>query len=84
MAKRKKTRQQKMIADKRRETLTTSLYSFSSESPKQQAKQLSIPVKQTAVVTSSSYQYLAKDLRKTVLFTGIVVVLELALRSFIK
>lgn len=83
MAKKKKTRQQKILSDKRREVLTTTLYSFTPESPKQQLKQVVSPVKHTTTIASSSYQYLAGDLRKTAAFTGIVVLIELIANYFL-
>lgn len=84
MAKRKKTRQQKIMADQRREASTTSLYSFSSETLIQQAKQPSTLVKNMTTALSSSYQYLASDLRKTAIFTGSIIIFELILKYFIK
>jgi len=84
MAKKKKTRQQKILADKRREVLATALYSFSPESPKQREKQsVAAPVRQTVTIASSSYGYLAGDLSKTAIFTGIVVLIELVANYFL-
>jgi hypothetical protein len=83
MAKKKKTRQQKILSDKRREVLATSLYSYTPEGPKQQAKHAISPVRQTATITTSSYKYLAGDLTKTASLTGIVVLIELIANYFL-
>jgi hypothetical protein len=82
MPKKKKTRQQKIIADKRKEVHSFSTYSLSSESLKQQVKHPTIAVEKTVTVTTSSYQYLTKDLRKTALFTGFIMLIELVLKFF--
>ncbi|MBI5122286.1 hypothetical protein HZA75_00345 [Candidatus Roizmanbacteria bacterium] len=84
MPKKKKTRQQKIIADHRREEVNTSLYSFTPESLTSQSKQHLKPVKKSIAITTSSYQYLTRDLSKTALFTAAIVLIELTLRSIIK
>jgi len=84
MPKNKKTRQQKIIADHRREAINTSLYSFNSESLTSQSKQHLESVKKPIAITTSSYQYLRRDLTKTALFTAAIVLIELTLRYIIK
>ena len=84
MSKKKKTRQQKILADKRRETQSVSLYSLPVESLKEQVKQQAIPVRKAVSITTSSYQYLAGDLLKTAIFTGFIVLIELVLKFITK
>ncbi len=84
MPKKKKTRQQKILAEKRRETSTMPLYTITSESLPTQAKQPISPVKHTQTISTISYNYLGADLRKTALFTGVIVLIELTLRFFTK
>ena len=84
MPKKKKTRQQKILAEKRRETSTMPLYTITPESLPQQAKPAISSMKQTAAVSTNSYTYLASDLGKTTLFTLAIVLIELALRFFTK
>lgn len=82
MAKHKKTRYQKILSDKRREAQVSSLYTFSQESLKQQDKPVGAPVKTSHSVQTISYKYLSKDLLKTAIFTGFIIVAELVLRFF--
>ena len=82
MPKLKKTRKQKIMADRRRETNSTTLYSFTSQRLTEQPKQ-TILSKTAGTISTSSYQYLSGDLRKTLLFTGFVVLAELALYFFL-
>jgi hypothetical protein len=84
MAKKKKTRDQKVLSDKKREAQVSSLYSFSQESLKQQDKIVSTPTKQTGVIHTTAYQHLSKDLLKTAAFTGFIIVAEIVLRYIIK
>lgn len=83
MPKHKKTLKRKILADKRREAQYASLYSLPQESLKE-IKHPVTPVKQTVTIAISSYDYLASDLRKTAIFTGFIVLLEVVLKFFIK
>lgn len=84
MAKKKKTKEEKILADKRRIIQNESLYSLPLESLTIQEKQPFAPVRQTVVIATSSYKYLAHDLRKTAVFTSIIVTIELILKFLIK
>lgn len=83
MPKHKKTRKQKIMADQRRET-SAPLYSFTPESLPKQAKPEIPSVKPIVSISTASYQYLRADLRKTALFTALIVVLELVFYYFQK
>ena len=84
MAKKKKTREQKILADKRRETLILSSYSLPEKHFKKQTEEPTIQAKQNVTIATTSYQYLADDLRKTTIFTGLIILTELLLRFFAK
>jgi len=85
MPKKKKTRKQKILADHRRETSTQSLYSFVPERLETQAKPAVEQVKkQPQTISTTAYQYLGTDLRKTALFTGSIILLELLVRFLTK
>jgi len=84
MPKHKKTLKQKFLADKRREAQYTSLYSLSKEFLKQESQTQLIPVKHKVAIATTSYAYLADDLRKTAIFTGFIVLFELMLKIFLK
>ena len=84
MPKKKKTRQQKILAEKRRETSSQPLYTITPESLPKQAKQPVLQVKHTPTISTISYNYLATDLSKTALFTVAIVLIELVLRFFTK
>ncbi|HSW47860.1 MAG TPA: hypothetical protein VLG67_02155 [Candidatus Saccharimonadales bacterium] len=92
MAKKVKTRKQKILADLRRVSVSstekkvdTTVYSL----PKINTATNSIPsikIKtstQTTVATSS-YNYLSKDLLKTIFLTGAIVIVELVIRFTVK
>jgi hypothetical protein len=85
MPKKKKTREQKMRSDHRREVSNTALYSFTAKTPERQAKPVvSSPKTTTHTISTTSYNYLSSDLRKTALFTGGVILLELIISFFVK
>jgi len=84
MPKHNKTLKQKILADKRLKAQNEFLYSFSPDSLKKQAKPPVVISRQTATIAVSSYDYLAKDLRKTAAFTGFIVLIELVLRFITK
>jgi hypothetical protein len=85
MAKKRKTRKQKMLADLRHQTrtpsspLTTSIHTVSipkeaalSESDKSPI-QTALPAK---TITTDHYSYLVKDLKKTLILTSGIVVIQ--------
>jgi len=84
MPKKKKTRQQKILAEKRRETSTMPLYTITSDSLPKQAKQPITPIHHAQTISTTPYHYLASDLGKTALFTVVIVLIELTLRFFTK
>ena len=85
MPKKKKTREQKMLADKRRELGNQTLYTFISTPSKSQGELIPHASKQPAVaISTTSYRYLAGDLQKTLLFTTFIVVTELLVKYFLK
>jgi hypothetical protein len=80
MPKKKKTREQKILADKRRTPASDSLYTFTPAIVKSQEKKPAVAIKQTAAtISTTSYKYLAGDLRKTFFFTLFIVVGELVI-----
>lgn len=84
MPKKKKTREQKLLADKRREVTNQGLYTFTSTPPKSHAAQPLSSHRQTATtISTTSYKYLAGDLRKTFLFTLFIMVTELVIYYFL-
>ncbi|HEX8931900.1 MAG TPA: hypothetical protein VF810_01970 [Patescibacteria group bacterium] len=83
MPKKKKTREQKILADHRRETATASLYSIVPNSLTYQSKNPE-PVKKTVAINTSAYSYLQTDLTKTALLTIAIIAIELIIRFFTK
>jgi hypothetical protein len=90
MAKKKKTRQQKIIADLRRQLLKEDLSSQKSQKVKFNTPQVNIPQEipqkkefpiETAVKkeNGASYNYLIHDLRKTAMLTASVIALQIIL-----
>jgi hypothetical protein len=84
MPKHKKTREQKIMADHRRETTSSPLYSLPSESLKQQAKPTIMHTKPAVNISTNSYQYLTSDLRKTAIITAVIIGIELLIYYFTK
>lgn len=82
MPKIQKTRKQKMLADQKRET-TSLLYSLPKESLKIQAKP-SHSAKSTIAISTTSYQYLSGDLRKTLFLTFFIIITQLVIYYFTK
>lgn len=90
MPKKKKTRKQKTLADVRRQKEPKVAYTAFSESKPQEREQAVAPSapeeSQPAVrpskriVQTSDYKYLAGDLRKTLLLTTSIIVIELAIK----
>ncbi|HSA83369.1 MAG TPA: hypothetical protein VLF20_00600 [Patescibacteria group bacterium] len=83
MPKYTKTRQQKMMADTRRETHATPLYSLGSQRLTTQAKPSMQSKPHTRVITTDTYHYLKPDVMKTTVFTGVIIVSELVLAYFL-
>lgn len=87
MAKERKTRKQKQTADARRQMnvhthATISLEQFSTVLPSEHA---TTPVKPAAVnIVTASYNYLSVDLRKTLILTGSIIIVEFLLRFLAK
>jgi hypothetical protein len=81
MPKKKKTRKEKMVTDQRREVQQTPLYSVPDVVVTTKIPSIPTPshVSKPIAISTTDYHYLAKDLIKTGIFTGAVVVLELAL-----
>jgi hypothetical protein len=85
MPKKKKTREQKILADKRRTSVSDSLYTFTPALVKSPEKQPAVSIKQAAAtISTTSYKYLAGDLRKTFFFTLFIVIGELVIYYFTK
>lgn len=82
MPKKNKTREQKILADKRRSVENKSLYTFTSTLSQSQQKQPAAGRKHTTAIATASYQYLAGDLRKTLLFTFLVIIAEVLIYYF--
>jgi hypothetical protein len=85
MAKRRKTRKEKVRGDTRRVVPTPSsdfaspsspLFTIPSSSP--------TPSKPQNTVTTHSYSYLSKDLRKTLILTSSIIIVELVLAFIVK
>jgi hypothetical protein len=78
-----KTRKQKQIADKRRQVFAESTYSFDyNPTYKPASKEASIQPKTTidpSGIYTSGYTYLNHDLRKTIIVTLAVILVELVL-----
>ncbi len=83
MPKKKKTRDQKILADHRRETIPTSVYSLNPNLITA-SKQPTPTIKSNVTIATKSYGYLAHDLRKTTFFTFSILLIELLLKNFIK
>lgn len=88
MAKKKKTKKQKIITDKRRELSKNSLSSQNSQidkfdSPVSSSIQASVkktsPEASRVKKTASEYAYLMKDLRKTAILTSSIIALQIIL-----
>ncbi len=85
MPKKKKTREQKILADKRQTGASESLYTFTPDLAKSREKQPTATAKQpVATISTTSYRYLGPDLRKTFFFTLFIIVSELILYYFTK
>lgn len=82
MPKKKKTREQKVLADKRRDNENQSLYTFTSTLSQSQKKPAATAQKHAATISTASYNYLAGDLRKTLLLTLFIIVAELLIYYF--
>lgn len=90
MPKRKKTRKQKTMADVRRQTDQNVTYTTATIEPKTQLPQehvavtqpLHQPVRQTTQrnIITADYHYLGRDLTKTLVLTGIIIIIQLALK----
>lgn len=90
MPKKKKTRKQKSLADVRRQKEPKATQIAFAESKPQKEEHTVAPTAteepQTPIRTSkrivqtSDYQYLARDLRKTILLTTSIIVIELAIK----
>jgi hypothetical protein len=89
MAKRKKTREQKILAEihRQQQVALQQQYSYSISStagPKEQeVKTPKISFSQTNTVRQH-YEYLGHDFRKTVLVTVTIIVAQLILHAFLK
>lgn len=79
MAKHKKTRQQKIVAELRRKLqIQNQTYAFSpSQTPEQPKKKHAYVLRTTPNVTA--YPYIKHDLLKTFILTGTVIIFELIL-----
>jgi hypothetical protein len=85
MPKKKKTRDQKILADKRRTTASESLYTFTPAIVKSQPKLPAATIRQPiATISTTSYQYLGSDLRKTFFFTIFIIIAEFLIYYFTK
>lgn len=90
MAKERKTRKQKELADTRRQALIQqrATYSFTHTLPTVLDSQKNAPTTSTQPiayhVSTSSYQYLSSDLFKTIILTGSIVFVELLLRFLMR
>lgn len=88
MAKRKKTREQKILAEiKRREGLVKdSNYSYSENSKSSAVRMESVPTTAAPLlqVSTNHYAYLISDLRKTLIVTAGVILSQIVLHNFIK
>lgn len=82
MPKKKKTLKHKMLADTRREQEIQALYSYEAPRGTDREMKASRAIKSTAVSTIN-FQYLASDLRKTLFFTSLVVLIEVTLSYFL-
>lgn len=82
MPKKKKTREQKILADKRRNVENQSLYTFTSPLSQAPKKQSANTTPKAATISTASYKYLAGDLRKTLLLTFFIMVAELLIYYF--
>ena len=78
MAKHRKTRQEKMLADQRHVLyhIETSSAPLSAPSEKKQDYNLSIPVNKVKAV---SYTHVAQDLRKTAIVTASIIIAQIVL-----
>lgn len=86
MSKHKKTRQQKIIADLRRQLILGGGYPQSPlvfAKPKE-VKNNYLEVLPTSTTSLQNYPYIKRDLLKTVLLTGSIVVVELLLSFLLK
>ena len=86
MAKRKKTRKQKKIADMRHETRIEIAQTPSASLSIDIANGSIIsPVKQIVreTISTSQYSYLYQDLRKTIFLTFLIIIAELIFRYFV-
>ena len=82
MAKKKKTRKQKMFADMRhKDYVAEPLETVQSEHNEPQKTYPSQPISKQAIITTQ-YSYLYSDLLKTLILTISVIIVELVLRSF--
>lgn len=81
MAKKRKTRKQKLSADIRRETtlestpMHTYAPTFVATAPESQI----VPRTVTHAISTINYEYLKVDLRKTLVVTGAIILLQLVL-----
>ncbi len=85
MPKKKKTRQQKMLADQRHNTHTFAAVLPNEQQEKTATTSIPLPLtKPLHSIATIDYGYLGIDLRKTLFFTGSIIVLELAIHIFTK
>ena len=89
MSKRKKTRQQKIIADLHRKLqlqnqATTETYTFTNPMVNKKVLLPSQNLNTFAMKDSSQYQYLTYDLLKTLFLTTGIIVIELILLAILK
>ncbi len=85
MPKKKKTRQQKMLADQRHNTHTFAAALSSEQQEKVATTSIPLPLtKPTHSIATIDYAYLGIDLRKTIFFTSSIIVIELAIHIFTK
>ncbi len=89
MAKKKKTRQQKIIADLRRQLNASTnhvTFSVSNEEKKETPviqTTFKAPIKRQEIFTNT-YPYLVKDLRKTAILSAVIIVLQFLLLFILK
>ena len=91
MAKKKKTRKQKQLADVRRqtETITTHTATVETQQPTREehttastpsvSRHQKLPVHH--VIATADYRYLRKDLLKTVILTAAILIIQFALKQ---
>ena len=86
MPKKKKTREQKIMAVERRNKVT-SIEEMSYSLPtnmKNTPSKTKTAGEEKPVIKNDHYQYLTHDLRKTLLVTVVIIVLQFVVHSFIK